>query len=1026
MNVVTIQEKLKDLTRIILLVITFSGVLSASGGKLSGRVTESETGDPVPYANIIILSVMQNGNEVSLPSPIGAVSDREGYYVILNIPPGIYTVKTSMVGYASVIVKEIKIDPDRTITLNTELRSESIEMGEVVVVAKKEVIKSDVSSTQELITADRIQTLPMIRVDEVLGKLKGIELTTSSDGYGLVIRGGKIRETDVRMDGVSLQDPRSGNSYLGFNTTAINEIQVLTGGFEAKYGGIRSGLLDVKTKDGSRDRFTASIKTTYTPANQFRFFGTNPYSNESWIYRIYAGEYAWSGVPSDVKVPVDLPQDWKGWGKVASPPEIKALDSLERLELWQLQHPQYSVAGQPDYVVEGTFTGPLPIPATTFMAGFKYENSQFTYPIGPRDAYIDYNGQIKLTTNLENMKFSVNGMFAKILSNTSGQNVNYDISQRFSYLNNNTRESVIRQASLISGSSFPNLYNKSRLQKFEQTYTMGSFKFTHIPMPDAYYTLELQVGHTGQDISPMLMDMSLDTLRNSFYMYSEVARRWYNFVSPSAGLPNGTTNPTTDGIRKFTMYGGHQWADSSYSYNYQLKGDFTWQANRFNELQAGFTAGIQDMQVYAGYWNQSSLLFTPNSWQYYKGTPLDIGFYVQDKLEFEGLVMNAGVRLDYFNPLKSMYDVGFPQDKDFKALYNDIYSGLEGGINSYEKWLLFRELLDSPPGWPTGGTKVQFNISPRLGIAFPITETSKMYFNYGHFYQRQASSILYNMKLDALATTIPSPDLNMAKTVQYEFGYEQVFLENFLFNIAAYYKDISNEPLLRTYIDYRETNQVSKYFPDSYRDVKGVELRLERNFGRFITFSSMYDYMIVSSGETGFSRIYEYLVKYRENAKRSAAQNIPQALPRANVNLNLHTPGDYGILFGNWIADIFFEWRDGGEVLINDDQTVISLQNWVEVVNYWNIDLKLSKEITLLNSSFEISLIVKNLTNNKWLSTINMSQAEYRDYKNAISDKGGKWGEYKPEHLAAVIENSWENVLFLNPRRIMLGFRVNL
>lgn len=999
----------------------------ASGGKLTGKIVEKETGSPVLYANVTVTHIIQQGREVALPVPYGAVSDQEGYYVILNIPSGEYTVKASMVGFASIIVKEIKIDPDRTILLDFEFEPASITMGEVVVTAKREVIKPDVSSTQELITAERLAVVPMVRVDEFLGKLKGVQLSSSSDGYGLVVRGGAIRETDIQMDGISLQDPRSGNSYMGFNTTSINEIQVLTGGFEAKYGGIRSGLLDIKTKDGNRERFTASIKTTYTPSKQYRFFGINPYSNESWIYRIYAGEYAWTGLPEGVTVPVDLPQDWKGWSKVTTPTEMRALDSLQRYELWQLQHPQYAVAAKPDFIIEGTFTGPaLPIPSTTFMAAFKYENSQFAYPIGPRDSYIDWNAQLKFTTSLENMKFSVNGMYANILSSTSGQSVSYDISQRFGYLNNNTPDAINRQAALIAGSGLLNMFNRARFQKFDQKYIMGGAKFTHFPTQNAYYTIEFQTGYTGQDISPMLMDMSRDSSQNYFYMYSTVAKRWYEFVSPTAGIPFGSTNFYTDGIKKFNMLGGHQWADSSYSYSYRLKGDFTWQANPNNEFQAGFTANLQDLKVYAGYWNQSSLLFTPNSWQYYKGTPLDLGLYVQDKLEFEGMIMNAGLRLDYFNPMKNSYQVGFPSDPNFVAFYNDVYRNLPGGINSYEKWLEFRELLGNPPGWPSGTTDVQVRLSPRLGVSFPITEASKMYFNFGHFYQSQAASILYNMKLDALQTNVPSPDLAMARTVSYEFGFEQQFLEDFLFNITAYYKDVSNEPLARTYYDYWETNKIVKYFPDGYRDNKGVELRLERNFGRFVTFTSMYDYMITSSGQTGYVSIYENLAQYLENQKRNAYQYVPQALPRANVNLNLHTPSDFGMIWGNWFANVFFEWRDGGKHLLNPDQTIVRLQQWADVVNYWNIDFKLSKNIFVLNSQFEISLIVKNLTNNKWLNTQNMTQAEARDYLTAITEQGGQWGEYKPEHLAKVFENSWENVLFLNPRRILMTFSVNL
>ncbi|MGE5352619.1 MAG: carboxypeptidase regulatory-like domain-containing protein [Acidobacteriota bacterium] len=1025
MSLVNLQKLLKTSLQLFILTVVLSQTAFAAGGKLTGRLTDKKSGEALGFANVIITHILQDGKETVLSSPLGARTDGEGYYVILNIPPGEYTVKASIIGYTTVIAKEVRVDPDRTINLSFELEPASIQTDEIVVTAKKEIIKADVYSTQQMISSETLQSLPVVRVDEFLGKLKGVQLSSSSDGYGLSVRGGAIRETDIRLDDISLKDPRSDNSYLGFNSTTINEIQVVTGGFEAKYGGIRSGLLNVKTKDGSRERFTVTLKTDYTPEGQYRFFGTNPFSNDSWIYKIYSGQYASSGAPADdPTVPVDL-RDFQGWKKTTKD-NLKALDTLQRMELWKLQHPQYGVARRPDYVIEGTITGPFVIPSTAFMAAFKYENSQFVYPIGPRDSYKDWNGQLKLTSSLsDNSKLSVNGMLAKIYSNTSGQTASYDASQSFAYMNTNTPSAIVRQAAQIGGTNFPYIYNKSRFQFFDQTFAMGGFKFTHVPMPNSYFTIDFQMGYTGQDITPMMMDMNADSSHNYVKMYSQAAKKWYYFNLPTSGVPNGTTLLAGDAMSKFNMYGGGQWADSSNSYSYQLKGDFTWQFNRFNQFQAGFSAGLQKINVYAGYWNQSVVSFTPNSWQYFKASPLDIGFYAQDKLEFEGIILNAGLRLDYFNPMRKGYQVGFPEDKDYTKLYTDIYNNTPGSYNSYERWLLFRGLLANPPGWPEVESKAQLKLSPRLGVSFPITEKSKMYFNYGHFYQRPAASILYNMKLNAMSTTIPTPDLIMARTVQYEFGYEQVLPLDFLANITAYYKDVSNEPMIRQFVDYNAINIVSKYYPDRYSDIRGVELRFERNAGRFVTFSSMYDYMITSEGYTGFETMFENLVLNKENRLRNATQYTPIAKPRANINLNLHTPDDFGVFFGNWLANFFFEWRDGGKEKLTNNVDV-KLEKWADRVNWWNLDFRLSKEISVVNSKFELSLTVKNLTNNKFLSTENMTQAEASAYRTEIINNGGQWGDYKSPNLAKIFTASWENVLFLNPRRVVLGLRVNL
>ena len=266
---------------LIILSLLPSHSLLAANGKITGRITDASSGEPIPFVNVVIVSTtLPNGKEVSTDIPMGAATDNDGYYFILNVQPGLYSIKASAVGYTAIIQKGVKVELDRTITLDFELSQTAIEVSQVVVVAKRELVKKDVSATQEIIESSRLEQMPVTRVDEFIGTVKGVQLVSGSEGNGLSVRGGAIRETDVRLDGISLRDPRTGNSYLALNSTSIKEMQVLTGGFEAKYGDIRSGLLNVVTKEGSRERYTASFRLDVTPAGQNRFFGTNPWSTE--------------------------------------------------------------------------------------------------------------------------------------------------------------------------------------------------------------------------------------------------------------------------------------------------------------------------------------------------------------------------------------------------------------------------------------------------------------------------------------------------------------------------------------------------------------------------------------------------------------------------------------------------------------------------------------------------------------------------------------------------------------------------
>ncbi len=1043
----------------------FASTMFAGNGKITGKVFDTETHEPLPGVNVIISSVMlSDGSFVKPDHPLGVTTGVDGYYFILNVPPGVYAVTARLIGYSPVVQEKVRVDLDRTIPLDFSLTSSAIQVGQVVVTAKHEIIKQDVSATQEVIVTTRLEEMPVLRVDEFVGRVKGIQLVSGSEGNGLSVRGGAIRETDVRLDGISLQDPRSENSYLALNSTAIEEIQVLTGGFEAKYGRIRSGLLNVVTKDGSRDRYTVSLKADIAPAGQRRFFGTNPWSNDSWVYKVYAGQYAMNGIQTK-QDSLDVPSDfWNftGWKKIAAASGGKGsdnlwLDSTQRLDLWKAQHPQYTFNDKPDYYFEGAITGPFPgagLPLigdfaerTTFLLGFKYEDSQLAFPLGPRNDYEDWNTQLKLTTQIaDNMRLSVNGLYARQNSvgggsaTTSYGGALVDASSSFAFLNS-TESSVQQQAAMLAGTTgFHEMFNKSRLQFYTQDYFVGGAKFTHTLSQNSFYTLDFQAGYTSQQLSPF----SMDTSRADEYVYFDVVRKAGSrivdtlrerFYVPTYGSPNGSTNTYIDPLG-FYIYGGLQRVDSSHSKVFQLKGDFTSQIGRHHQFEAGFSARLEDLFVYTGTWLQAQLSYTPDLWQYYKATPLEGGVYAQDKLEFEGMILNAGVRLDYFNPMKKGFAVGFPEPDAYKNFYNQVYINAPGAWGSYDRWTYFRNLLDNPPGWPRTPNKIQTYLSPRLGVSFPITEASKMYFNYGHFYQRPPITFSYNEAVYIGSVAVPTPELPMEKTISYEFGYEQMFLSDFVFNVAAYYKDNRNEPLARAFIDYYGDNTVIKYFPDGYSDVRGIELRLERPVGSFVTFNAMYDYMLYSGGESGLAMIYEDQLKAKvatETRPPDLYNSDPR--PRANVDLNIHSPSQWGPeLFGNqFLSNIFlnffFEWKSGGRYLWNPEVADVKDRIYVDAVNYWNVDFRGSKSFNLPVGSLELVVTVKNLFNNKWLVVSNMTRPQLDAYKASLrlpfeGTGNDKWGQWKSDdnHINT---GWWEAPIFLNPRQILLGLRLN-
>ena len=134
----------------LLLIGFFHGLLATTTGKISGIINDRNTGDPLPGVNIVVEG-----------TAIGAATDTEGYYVILNIPPGDYVVSFSMIGFASKKFKDVRVNIDQTTNLSIEMSEQALEFGEAItVVAERPVVEKDVAGSRANITSDEIKRLP--------------------------------------------------------------------------------------------------------------------------------------------------------------------------------------------------------------------------------------------------------------------------------------------------------------------------------------------------------------------------------------------------------------------------------------------------------------------------------------------------------------------------------------------------------------------------------------------------------------------------------------------------------------------------------------------------------------------------------------------------------------------------------------------------------------------------------------------------------------------------------------------------
>ena len=223
---------------LLLLFIIQTCLFAGVTGKLVGEVTDKNTGEPLIGANILL----QGTN-------LGAATDEDGQFIIINIPPGIYTVKVSYISYETVLVENVKIIVDQTTQLPVELSVQSVQVGEVVVTAKPSMIHKDLTSSISVISREEIEALPVSSFTDLLGLQAGVV----GSGSNLHIRGGRSNEVAYMIDGMLVQDPLLGGLATNINNDAIQEMSLLSGTFNAEYGNALSGVVNVVTRNGSEN-----------------------------------------------------------------------------------------------------------------------------------------------------------------------------------------------------------------------------------------------------------------------------------------------------------------------------------------------------------------------------------------------------------------------------------------------------------------------------------------------------------------------------------------------------------------------------------------------------------------------------------------------------------------------------------------------------------------------------------------------------------------------------------------------------
>ena len=210
----------------------FATPAAAQTGKLAGRVTDA-TGESIIGAAVVVVG-----------TPYAAAANVDGEYVVLRIPPGTYSVRFSSIGYQAQIVEGVRISTNQTTEINAQLAEETYQEGEVVVQADAPVVDVTQTSTLATVGREEIAVLPVQDLSDLVNLQAGVV-----DGH---FRGGRLGEVQYQVDGVSVNNPYDNSSTLTLDRSVLEEVQVISGTFDAEYGQALSGVVNAVLRAATR------------------------------------------------------------------------------------------------------------------------------------------------------------------------------------------------------------------------------------------------------------------------------------------------------------------------------------------------------------------------------------------------------------------------------------------------------------------------------------------------------------------------------------------------------------------------------------------------------------------------------------------------------------------------------------------------------------------------------------------------------------------------------------------------------
>jgi hypothetical protein len=849
--------------------------LAAQGttGKVEGSVTDP-TGQPVAGAQVLVRG-----------TSLGAVTNSAGYWFINSVPAGTYTLMAVYIGFQPNEVRNVRVLADQTLTVNFSLQS-AVELGAITVtVSQNPIVPRDQVATKSIVAGTTVQDLPVDNIRQVLSLQPGV--VESGKSAGLSIRGGRPGEAAVYVDGALVRSQQTGAQRLDIGTNALEEASITTGALGAEFSDAQSGVISYVTRAGG-PAFNGAVSYETDEFAGSQSLGLNrveaSLGGPIFGNLTFFASGTLSGRQSALRGKGSLPYAWYVPG---------GLDTSVTTANGVVDIPRYV-----------QYTGECD-PADNY--GFECQGVRRPYNWNTAAT-----GQLKLQYTYGSGS-RVSGTFLQSQDQTRNWFTGFAY-ERAGGTRNTSNAFILNLTQQITRSAERALALDLNLSYQTDKQVAGAFT------PE--YEQSARSPFAGWSLKPMDFVVDFDHFSDDDPDDPRSVRQlksqsdWDQLVL-NVRTNQGTRTPYLDrnDLRNSQPYRMNPWAlATGYSTSgwdvastlfdesrLSARANIDFQFDRYNRFKFGGDVLSGNVNFF------SSQVLRQSFMDVYSESPVRYGAYVEDRLDLGDVVVDLGVRWDYFDtgaliaptPGRIFTDPNFDPDDPTAHLIP---------VESHSTW------------------------SPRVRVSFPVTDQTGFRLSYSHQVQSpEFASILNGVNSDLAFTNtndVFARDVTWGKSILFEFGVRHAFSQDLVFDISAYNKDKVSDIAYRIEPFFDEQNQretkINVLTNADFGNVRGVDMNLIQRFGDI--FSGQLAYTFQAAKTTG-SDPNSYL---RTTARQTSAitgdrVDPPQAVLPSDDNrthnitgsLSLTLPGDFqqgkalGALLSNVGAFMRFRFVSG-------------------------------------------------------------------------------------------------------------------